>query len=107
VRPDPERLDRWYLAFRTQSNHARAYFESTGVQSTNLASISSSKILGLPVPVLSLPAQREIVERWKRRVERSQQMRIALERQLALLKERRQALITAAVSGELQIGETS
>jgi type I restriction enzyme S subunit len=107
VRPNPRYLDSWYLAFITQSSQARSYFESTGVQSTNLASTSSSKILGLRVPVLPLRTQREVVERWKVKVARTRKMNIALERQMKLLKERRQALITAAVTGQLDIQEAA
>jgi type I restriction enzyme, S subunit len=107
VRPNPKYLDSWYLAFITQSSQARSYFESTGVQSTNLASISSSKILGLRVPVLPLRTQREMVRRWKLKAARTRTMNLALERQMKLLNERREAVITAAVTGQLDIPEAA
>lgn len=107
VRPDPLQLDSWYLSLVTQSDHARAYFESTGVQSTNLASTSSSKILDLPIPVLPALVQREVVVQWNRRSTRTAEMRSALTRQIALIGERRQALITAAVTGQLDIPEAA
>ena len=103
VRPDPRHLDSWYLALITQSTHARAYFESTGVQATNLASTSSSKILDLPVPVLPLHVQREIVADWRQRSALTVGLRSALGVQIGLLQERRQALTTAAVTGQLDI----
>lgn len=103
VRPDERDLDSAYLACLTQTRHARAYFESTGVQSTNLASTSSSKILDLPIPVLPVHVQRDIVAQWVRRSTRTRGIRSALNRQIALLQERRQALITAAVTGQLDI----
>lgn len=62
VRPHPGRLDSDYLAQFTQTSHARSYFESTGVKTTNLASTSSSKILDLPIPVLPIECQRAIVD---------------------------------------------
>jgi type I restriction enzyme S subunit len=107
VRPDPRCLDSHYLALVTQSGHARAYFESTGVQSTNLASTSSSKILDLPIPVLPLEVQRGIVTTWKRRSARTGRMRSALAGQVELLQEHRQALITAAVTGQLDTPEAA
>jgi hypothetical protein len=107
VRPDPRHLDSWYLALLTQSSHARAYFESTGVQSTNLASTSSSKILDLPIPVLPVEVQREIVAQWKQKAALNSRMRSALTSQMLLLQERRQALITAAVTGQLDVPETA
>jgi len=107
VRPDPRYLDSWYLALVTQSRHARAYFESTGVQSTNLASTSSSKILDLPVPVLPVQVQREIVAYWKQQAARTIGMVSALTHQMVLLNERRQALITAAVTGHLDLPEAA
>lgn len=107
VRPNPRLLDCSYLALITQSSHARAHFESTGVQSTNLASTSSSKIMDLPVPVLPIRAQREIVAQWNHRAARTASMRLALTTQVGLLEERRQALITAAVTGQLHIPEAA
>jgi type I restriction enzyme, S subunit len=107
VRPDSRRLDSWYLALITQSNHARVYFESTGVQSTNLASTSSTKILGLPVPVIPLQVQREIVAQWKQRSAHILAMRLSLTEQITLLDEHRQALTTAAVTGELDIAKVA
>lgn len=107
VRPDSRQINSHYLALVTQSGHARAYFESTGVQSTNLASTSSSKILDLPVPVLPRHVQDEIVANWQRRSSNIRRMRSALSVQINLLTEHRQALVTAAVTGRLDIGEAA
>lgn len=107
VRPHPLRLDAWYLALLTQSDHARAYFESTGVQSTNLASTSSSKILDFPIPVLPVQVQKQIVAEWRQRSAATTRMRTALTDQISLLKERRQTLIAAAVAGQLDIPEAA
>jgi type I restriction enzyme S subunit len=107
VRPHPLRLDPWYLSLLTQSCHGRHYFESTGVQSTNLASTSSAKILTLPIPVIPLGGQEDIVAEWKRLSSLTGRMRAALTQQLGFLQERRQALITAAVTGQLDIPEAA
>jgi type I restriction enzyme S subunit len=107
VRPRPSQLDPWYLSLLTQSSHGRSYFERTGVQSTNLASTNSSKILDFPIPVIPLEDQRAIVAQWKLQSEPTIQAREALSQQIHLLKERRQALVTAAVTGQLDIPEAA
>ncbi len=103
VRPDPQTLDSDYLAMLTQTSHARSYFESTGVQSTNLASTNSAKVGDLRVPALSIGEQRRRVDE---HVDRSRPLTTGtncLTRQITLLAERRQALITAAVTGEFAV----
>lgn len=103
VRPDPERLSPKYLALLTRTAHARAYFERTGTKTTNLASTNSEKILGLPVPVLTLPEQQLLVKLAEHEIDQIGVLRNSLDRQARLLSERRQALITAAVTGQLEI----
>lgn len=60
VRPDRLRLSSAFLALLTQSYLGRAYFLSCAKRTTNLASINSSQLKKLPVPVLSLSRQQEI-----------------------------------------------
>lgn len=103
VRPVPRLLDPEYLALLTRTVHARAYFERTGSKTTGLASTSSEKILNLPVPALSLEAQRSLVREVTAEINRMRQLRSAVRRQIDLIRERRQALITAAVTGQLDI----
>lgn len=103
VRPDHAKLDAEYLTLLTMSAHARAYFESTGVQSTNLASTSASKIMSLPVPALSAQSQTRLVSEWKREAAHLGALRQALAQQIRLLREHRQALITAAVTGQVEV----
>jgi type I restriction enzyme, S subunit len=62
VRPDRDKLMPEYLALITQSAYARAYFESTGTKTTNLASTSSSKIRDFRIPFVDLDEQRRIVD---------------------------------------------
>ena len=103
VRPRAEMLDADYLALVTETAQARAYFESTGVKTTNLASTNTSKVLDLPIPVISLERQRVLVRRVMDARRGIAALMSALERQNALLVEHRQALITAAVTGELEV----
>lgn len=103
LRPDPTRLDAEYLALLTRSVHGRCYFEATGVRSTNLASTSSSKVRSFPIPLPSLKEQRSAVIDVNRDLEGASRLRAALESQVALLEERKRALITAAVTGQIDV----
>lgn len=104
VRPDPSRLDCRYLALLTRTAHGRSYFERTGVKTTNLASTNSSKILDLPVPSIDLHEQRRRVEASANSSHRTSSAASLLDTQLILLQEHRQALVTAAVTGEIAAG---
>jgi type I restriction enzyme S subunit len=103
VRTDPRRLDAEYLALLTQTAHARAYFERTGSRITNLASTSSTKVLDFPVPVLPLDRQHALVREVSAATATLNEISSRLTKQIALLHEHRQALITAAVSGQLDV----
>jgi type I restriction enzyme S subunit len=103
LRTNPSLLDPEYLALLTRSSHARWYFESTGTRTTNLASTNSTKIMGLPIPQISVGDQRKIVDAFSEVAVQTKRMGKALTTQIGLLAERRQAVITAAVTGELDI----
>lgn len=60
VRPDHTRIASAFLALLTQSYLGRAYFLSCAKRTTNLASINSSQLKKLPVPLPSLDRQNEI-----------------------------------------------
>jgi len=61
----------------------------------------------LEVPVPSLREQCAIVEHISRETAKLDTVRAATERTIALLKERRSALIAAAVTGQLDVGATA
>lgn len=103
VRPDQTKLLPRFLALYTRTSAARAYFESTGVQSTNLASTSSAKVLNLPFPVRSLQHQSDAIARYDAFARDDMRVRAALTRQVDLLTEYKSSLITAAVTGELDV----
>ena len=58
-------------------------------------------------PFPELEFQRELVERLDDATHRDVQVRTLLDRQLSLLAERRQALITAAVTGQFDVSTAS
>jgi type I restriction enzyme, S subunit len=103
IRPEPGKLDGDYLALVTQSLHGRCYFESTGVKTTNLASTNSNKILSFPMPLPELDVQRCLVHRLNAHIEIADRTLAAIDHQTALLGERKQALITAAVTGHMSV----
>jgi type I restriction enzyme S subunit len=92
----------WLNAF-TGSSPAQFYFMGRSKQSTNLASISSSNLMELPVPIPPHAEQMSILRDLAVKLERTVALSSATERSLALLRERRAALITAAVTGQIDV----
>lgn len=103
VRPDGDDLVPEYLALLTRASFARCYFESTGNKTTNLASTSSSKIRDFRIPVPDVSTQWSIVKQIDARLAEVEQFDGLIGRQIALLAERREALITAAVTGQIDV----
>lgn len=62
VRPDPNKLNSYYLAALAASDHGRQYFLSCAKRTTNLASINSSQLKAFPVLICSLDEQARIAE---------------------------------------------
>jgi type I restriction enzyme S subunit len=62
VRGKPSIIDQRFLASYTQSPKGRTYFQSCSKQSTNLASINSSQLKKLPVPLPPVHEQRKIAD---------------------------------------------
>ena len=107
VRPMASKLRPEFLAALTRTSDARRYFESTGTRSTNLASTNSVKVLDFRIPVPSLTEQQERLAHFDKRTAPLKKACARLTEQVNLLMEKRQALITAAVTGELDIPEAA
>jgi type I restriction enzyme S subunit len=103
VRPDRNKLSPEYLALMTRTAYARAYFESTGNKTTNLASTSSSKIRDFRVPLISLADQANVVAETNDWLSEISKIQAVLTEQRELLRERTQSLITAAVTGAITV----
>jgi type I restriction enzyme S subunit len=101
VRPVVDLLLPEFLALLTRASFARRYFERTGNKTTNLASTSSSKIRDFRVPVPDTSTQRAAVKEIDERLQSVANLEQKINQQVALLAERRQALITAAVTGQI------
>lgn len=85
------------------SDYAQFYFMTRSKQSTNLASISSTNIMELPVLVPPDDEQVAILDFLEQEMSRLSQLEIEAGRAVVLLKERRSALITAAVTGQIDV----
>ena len=94
-----------FLALVTRTPYARVYFEMTASKTTGIASTSTTKISSFRVPLPLLEEQRAILKAIGEAMEIMDALKISISEQLMLLKEHRQALITAAVTGQLDIPE--
>ena len=103
----PSKVSSSWLDKFTSSSSAQFYFMSRSKQSTNLASISSRNIMELPVPIPSPTLQKSIVEFIDIETEKLDALTSEAQRAIELLKERRSALISAAVTGKIDVRNTA
>jgi type I restriction enzyme, S subunit len=87
-----------WLATWTGSEFAKAYFETRAKQSTNLASISSTNLLELPIAVPPNREQQAIVARLAHETARLDALLTAKQCLLDLLAEKHKAIIATAVT---------
>jgi len=88
--------------FRSSAYVAEMTRYSKGVWSSRLR-LYPEAFLGLSAPVPPLREQRRIVETIRRQTKGDADLREGLRQSIDLLRERRRALITAAVTGRLQV----
>jgi len=101
VRPHAVRPE--WLNQVTNSQYAQFYFMGRSKQSTNLASISSSNIMELPVVLPPDDEQVRILELIDAEIARLDELNAQSVQGIELLKERRNALIAAAVTGQIDV----
>jgi len=92
----------WLNAYTT-AKAANLYFISRSKQSTNLASISSSNLMGLSVPLPPVEEARETLERMNKLVKVIDDLKHSATQAIDLLQERRSAMISAAVTGQIDV----
>jgi len=100
----PGLLDPEYLTFVLNSDWTQKHIRQHSV-GTIQAHFNVGTMAELPLPVPSRKVQQTIVHRLSERTGILDEVRYRLNRQIGLLQERRQALITAAVTGELEVRE--
>jgi type I restriction enzyme S subunit len=87
----------------TNARYAQFYFMGRAKQSTNLASISSTNIMELPVLLPSAEEQAAILAFIDEETGKIDALKASAEQAIELLRERRSALISAAVTGKIDV----
>jgi type I restriction enzyme S subunit len=87
----------------TSSQYAQFYFMGRSKQSTNLASISSTNIMELPIVLPPKSEQEAILEFVDLETTRLDTLMNKSQHAISLLMERRSALIAAAVAGQIDV----
>ena len=99
----PIKLSSDWLNRVTGSSYAQFYFMSRSKQSTNLASISSTNIMELPV-VLPPDIEQVVIGTFlDQEISNLDALITDAEDAITLLQERRTALISAAVTGKIDV----
>jgi len=75
VRVDRDKLLPDFVLAVINSSYGQAYFRSKAKRTTNLASINSKEVAGLPVPVLSIDRQQELLDALHAQVQAAQTKR--------------------------------
>lgn len=99
----PQRVSSEWLNLWTSGDGAKAFFESRAKQSTNLASISATNLKELPIPIPPVEEQESLVQHVRQELEKVGRFESATHRTISLLRERREAVIAAAVTGRLDV----
>jgi type I restriction enzyme, S subunit len=99
----PHAVSSQWLNQITSSDYAQFYFMGRSKQSTNLASISSTNIMELPVVLPPEKEQAEILAFIDEQSARLDSLQASASHAIELLKERRSALISAAVTGKIDV----
>jgi len=102
IRPNGLLRAEWLAAF-TQAEQARTYFYLNSKQSTNLASISASNVMSLALPIPSEKEQLEILTYLEADRIRHEELTAVAVSTVELPQERRSALISAAVTGKIDV----
>lgn len=105
VRRSPRIIPK-YLEYVLNSREARAQVEQRSVGAL-LTHFNAVDVADLLIPFRTISRQSEVVKQLEAHESEFVQMRSLNARQMHLLQERRQALITAAVTGQLDISEAA
>lgn len=103
LRPDARRLRADYLVWLLEGSDARQYFESTRRQTTNLSATNSRLVRAFRFTLPSLADQDTTLRVLHAETSRIDALIAKAERFVELAKERRSALITAAVTGQIDV----
>jgi type I restriction enzyme, S subunit len=107
VRPDQQRLEPAFLSAYMGTSYARAYFQSTAKQTTNLASTNKTKIGRLQVPLPPMDEQRAILAAVAAETQPVTAAIARLEAEIRFLREYRTRLVADVVTGKLDVREAA
>ncbi len=107
VRPDQSQLIPHFLSVLTSTTYARAYFQSTAKQTTNLAATNKTKIGLLKLLLPPVNEQNEILTAINQSCRPISNTMSRLEREIELLREYRIRLVADVVTGKLDIREAA
>lgn len=105
VRPDKAQLDSHFLAAVISSAYGRFYFTSTSQQTTNLATTNSGKIKDFAILLPPQNDQKEIMKTIWKKTDKIDTLIAKVEEAIEKLTEYRTALISAAVTGKIDVRE--
>lgn len=104
VRLTDQTLSEWVARF-TSTDAARTYFYLRSKQSTNLASINQSNVRELPVPMPPEEERNQVLAEVQRVSKNTDELVAHAKAHIARLREYRSSLISAAVTGQLDINQ--
>ncbi|KHN89689.1 restriction endonuclease subunit S [Pectobacterium actinidiae] len=106
IKLDLEKADPEFFAYYLASDQAREQIEidATGTSSSML-NIGQGTILNMPIPVPELPEQQSIVQGLKNKTSQIDRLVLEVLGSIELLKEHRTSLISAAVTGKIDVRE--
>ena len=99
----PENIESEWLDMLTRAAYAKFHFYRVAKQSTNLASISSTNIKETPLLIPPTKERIDILKFIKLQLDRLKATEELSINQIMLLQERRTALISAAVTGKIDV----
>ncbi|UDQ76020.1 restriction endonuclease subunit S [Pectobacterium brasiliense] len=94
-----------WLGWLTQSAYAKFYFFRVSKQSTNLASISSANVKEVQLLIPPADERKIIMEYLEKQTSKLKLLVQDVEQSITLLKEHRTSLISAAVTGKIDVRE--
>jgi type I restriction enzyme S subunit len=107
VRPKQSQLEPHFLSALMGTRYARAYFESTAKQTTNLASTNKTKIGQFQVLLPNVNEQQRILTALNEETGPVNTAIFRLDREIELLREYRTRLVADVVTGKLDVREAA
>lgn len=97
-------LDKEFLTQVVSGSRVRALCAAASHgTSQSMANLKVGEIKEWPIPVVPREEQQRVVGLLRKSQEQAEKLRSAIQRQLELLEERKRALITAAVTGQMDV----